>query len=122
MNLREAYGRWNREQRALADFRRELRRIRLDVESIELDMAAEIARQKDSRASALAAELAECGRYRKTVDAFLNFRGYSKNRAGWRAACGTDVGLWRKTRGLDWPRLWRAVLESRKMRDRETRR
>lgn len=123
MTLAEAYRSWNREQNALARYRRDLKRIaldlesiELDLESIELDMAHAIRLQNLEYEAGIAKTLSEVPRYRRTVDAFLDYRGYSKNHDGWKAACGTDIGLWRKTRRMEWPMLWDAILVSRKMR------
>lgn len=112
MTEREAYARFNREQRMKRQWARKLRDIELTIEGLRLDMEFAFA-EGDAR---MADTFNGNPRYRKTVDAFLNLRGYRKNMAGWRAACGSDIGLYKKTNRLKWPRLWRILLESRKRR------
>lgn len=57
-------------------------------------------------------------RYRGVVDSFLDLRGYRKDARSWEKACGTDRGLWKRTRAMaaQWPRFWAVLLLSRKMR------
>lgn len=112
MTTKEAYARFNREQRMRWQWTRKLRELELDIEGLRLDMEFASAEGDAKMADALNGNR----RYRDTVDAFLNLRGYTKDMAGWRAACGSDIGLYNRTKNLQWPRLWRILLESRKRR------
>ena len=112
MTEQEAYAKWNREQRLRAKWEQKLRQISQDIETISLDMALAWAEGDLKTVYWLNAN----PRYRRTVDSFLNLRGYRKCMAGWKLACGSDIGLFRRTCRLGWPRLWRVLLESRKRR------
>lgn len=113
MTRAEAWARLRREEALKRRWAREMRRISLAIESVRLDIEDSL----ESEDAELARLLADNARYRKVVDAFLNLRGYRKDLRNWREACGTDVGLWNKTKGLEWPRLWRILLRSRKERN-----
>ena len=99
---------WRAADRAACALERARRRIALDLESIELDQDA-----------CYVSMLAENPRYRRAVDLFLDRRGLRKDARGWETACGSDRGLWRRTRVLSvrcWPRFWRILLDSRRAR------
>ena len=105
---------WDREQRTLRGMEASLRRMRSEVEYLEGCVEDAWANGDRRMANALNAN----PRWRRTVDSFLDERIYRKLRGmtEWRFACGTDGRLWKKTRGLGWPRLWRVLLMSRRTR------
>lgn len=99
---------WRAADRAMSALERARRRAALDLESIELDQDA-----------CYRAMLNANPRWREAVDLFLDQRGLRKNARGWETACGSDRGLWRRTRVLaerHWPRFWRILLGSRRER------
>lgn len=108
----EAYRRFNREQRLRQQWLRKLRLLSLELEGIALDIADAIS----ADGVKIASSLRDNPRYAKTVEAFMRYRGYSKNMAGWRLACGTDIGLYKRTRKLGWERLWRILLMANRKR------
>lgn len=112
MTEREAYRRFNREQRLRQQWLRKLRLLSLELESIALDIADALAADDVK----IASSLRDNPRYAKTVEAFMRYRGYSKNMAGWRLACGTDIGLYKRTKKLGWERLWRILLMANRKR------
>lgn len=102
------WGEWRAADRAMAALERARRRAALDLESIELDQDACYRAMLNSRKD-----------WRDKVDAFLDMRGIPKTAIGWEVACGSDRGLWRRTRVMAercWPRFWRILLGSRKGR------
>lgn len=101
----EAWAAWRREDAFRQSWNKKVRAIERELEYLG-----------EWADSLLTDEMAENARYRKVVDAFLDLRGYSKNMPGWRAACQVEPGLWKKTRTLPWPRLWAAILLSRRKR------
>lgn len=105
---------WKREQLVLRGMEASLKRIRVDVDCLE-GCLAEAWAEGDRR---MAARLNANPRWRRTVDFFLDERIYRKmgKMREWRDACGTDGRLWRETSCLGWPRLWRVLLMSRRMR------
>lgn len=92
MNERDAYRAFHRRDRLMRRWKMELRRIRLEVESLELDLAEAVVRD---RAATAAADEATT---RRLVDALFNdeafnrvlraFTGHTPH--GWEVACGCD--------------------------------
>ena len=88
INEREAYRRFHMEDAARQRHLRELRRIRLDIERIELDMAESLKRQaeaRENRVAELTAKLDGDPAFMRTLRAFT---GHTPK--GWLAACGCD--------------------------------
>lgn len=98
---------WKAADAAMKALERARKRAALDLACIEADQ-----------------DLAYCEilngnpRYRRVVDSFLDLRGYRKDARSWEQACGTDRGLWKRTRAMaaDWPRFRQVLLLSRKLR------
>ena len=105
---------WKREQLMLRGMETSLKRMRVDVDYLE-GCLAEAWAEGDRR---MAARLNANPRWRRTVNEFLDMRVYRKmgKMSEWKWACGTDGRLWKETSCLGWPRLWRVLLMSRKMR------
>jgi hypothetical protein len=97
VNVREAYRRFNAEDAARQRYLRELRRIRLDLEGIELDMAESLRRQKESRVTVLTAQLDGDPAFMRTLGSFTGHTPY-----GWLAACGCDGRMRRLLRDEGW--------------------
>lgn len=104
-----AWDAWRRADALDRRWKKEMLRISRDIEFLKADLDLALADE-------ITTMLARIPRYRRTVDAFLDLRGYTKTMEGWQKCCGTDVGLFRKTKKLGWALLWRALLESRKLR------
>lgn len=88
VNEREAYRRFHAEDAARQRYLRALRRIKLDLESIELDMAESLRRQavaRENRVAELAVHLDKDPAFMRTLRAFT---GHTPR--GWLAACGCD--------------------------------
>lgn len=100
INEREAYRRFHAEDAARQRYLRSLRRIRLDLESIELDMAESLKRQakeRENRVAELAARLDGDPAFMRTLRAFT---GHTPR--GWLAACGCDGRMRRLLRDEGW--------------------
>lgn len=111
----EAYRAWHREQRQLAQYKRELRRIRLDIETIELSMAESIAHQRDAEHTRLVGEwLPRLAADRAFNKALARYWGHTPK--GWMAACGCDGRMKKLVRDPGWDVL-REVID-RIRRDR----
>ena len=97
MNIREAYRRFHAEDMREAKWRRSLRRIEMDIESIRL--------WQDSQ---LVWMLTENEKYRKVV---LRYTGHTAY--GWRCACDGDGRIARLPDIFGWERFSSAVDRAR---------
>lgn len=97
INEREAYRRFHAADAARQNYLRELRRIRLDIESIELDMVAAHAKARERRVAELSAKLGEDAAFLRTLRAYT---GHTPR--GWLVACGCDGRMRRLLRDEGW--------------------
>ena len=81
----EAYRAWHREQKVLAQYRRDLARIRRDIEGLELDMAIAA---RDAEAKAVNEWTVRLRGDRAFLRALSRYWGHTPR--GWAAACGID--------------------------------
>lgn len=108
ISLREAYRRFHAEDRARQTFRRELKRIELDIEALGLDLAAAKARQDAEEREAATRELVERMFHDKAFNRVLQaFTGRTPH--GWKVACGCDGRMLRLLREPGWPVLEEAI-------------
>lgn len=104
ISLREAYRRFHAEDRARQTFRRELKRIELEVEALSLDLAAAKARQDAEEREAATRELVERMFQDKAFNRTLRaFTGHTPH--GWKVACGCDGRMLRLLQEPGWPVL-----------------
>ena len=123
-NLREAYRLWNHEQRLKEQWRRDLRRISLGIESLRLDLEDAVARQAAAEAERREAET------RRLVDTMFDDKAFNRvlsrywghTPQGWEAACGPDGRMKRLLRDPGWPVLQEAIHRIRVAKGLERRR
>ena len=99
-NEREAYRRFHAEDAARQRYLRELRRIRLDLESIELDMAESLRKQAEARENRVAALVASLGKDAAFLRTLRAFTGHTPR--GWLTACGCDGRMRKLLRDEGW--------------------
>lgn len=108
ISLREAYRRFHAEDRARQIFRRELKRIELEVESLSIDLAAAKARQdaaeREVETRALVEKMFHDKAFNRTLRAFT---GHTAR--GWKVACGCDGRMQRLLDKPGWPVLSEAI-------------
>lgn len=106
--MREAYRRFHAEDRARQTFRRELKRISLEIEALGLDLAAAKARQDAEEREAETRELVERMFHDKAFNRVLQaFTGRTPH--GWEVACGCDGRMLRLLQEPGWPVLEEAI-------------
>lgn len=108
ISLREAYKRFHAEDRARQAFRRELKRIELEVESLSIDLAAARARQdaeeREAETRALVERMFQDKAFNRTLRAFTG-----RTPHGWKVACGCDGRMLRLLQEPGWPVLEEAI-------------
>lgn len=108
ISLREAYRRFHAEDRARQTFRRELKRIELEIETLGLDLAAAKARQDAEERETETCKLVERMFHDKAFNRVLQaFTGHTAR--GWRVACGCDGRMIRLLDKPGWPVLEEAI-------------
>ena len=104
----EAYKRWNAEQRRLAQWRRDMRRLQISIENIELGLQDALARQREEARERKTRDLVE----RMFADKAFNrtlLRYWGHTPAGWIAASGCDGRMKALVRDPGWDVLQETI-------------
>ena len=108
MNEAEAYRRWRAEERRLAHWRRDMRRIAIAIENIDLAMQDALARQHEEERERKIRDLVERMFADKAFNRTLH-RYWGHTPAGWIAAAGCDGRMKALVRDPGWPVLQEAI-------------